>query len=90
MVFLLWLTLLTVAEPRGVVVVSVANMYSAPTDESDVVSQALCGTNVVFAEEKDSWVKVRTPDDYAGWMRLASLRALDTDEHPYASAGRVV
>jgi len=90
MVFLLWLTLLTAAEPRGVVVVPVANMYSAPTDESDVVSQAICGTNVVSAEEKDGWVKVRTPDDYTGWVALASLRALASDEHPYASAGRVL
>jgi len=90
MVFLLWLTLLTATEPRGVVVVAVANMYSVPTEEADVVSQAICGTNVAVAEEKDGWVQVRTPDDYTGWMPLASLRTLGTDEQPYASAGQVL
>jgi hypothetical protein len=89
MVFLLWVVLLVPAEPRAVVVFPVANMYSAPTEDSDVVSQAICGTNVGFVEEKEDWVKVRTPDDYTGWMPLASLRTLAPDEHPYASAGRV-
>jgi hypothetical protein len=90
MPFLLLLALLTATEYGGVVVIPVANMYSAPSDESDVVSQALYGTSVVVAEEKGGWVKVRTPDDYIGWMPLASLRALGADERPYASAGRAV
>ena len=52
----------------------VANMYSAPTQDADVVSQAICGASVIVVEEKGDWVKVRTPDDYPGWMPLSALR----------------
>lgn len=89
MSLLLALVLMVSAEPRGVVVNPVANMYSAPTEESDVVSQAIYGTNVVMEEEKAGWAKVRTADDYTGWMLLASLRPFVSSEAPYASAGRV-
>ncbi len=73
----------------GVVLKPVANMYSAPTREADVVSQAIYGTYVGFLEEKEGWVKVRTPDDYTGWMPLEWLRRLAAGERPYASEGRV-
>jgi len=89
MPLLLALVLMVSSQPRGVVVNAVANMYSAPTEESDVVSQAIYGTNVVMEEEKQGWAKVRTADDYTGWMPLASLRPLVSSEAPYASVGRV-
>lgn len=89
MSLLLALVLMLSSQPRGVVVNPVANMYSAPTEESDVVSQAIYGTNVVMEEEKAGWAKVRTADDYTGWMLLASLRPFVSSEAPYASAGRV-
>jgi hypothetical protein len=89
MSLLLALVLMLSSQPRGVVVNPVANMYSAPTEESDVVSQAIYGTNVVMEEEKAGWAKVRTADDYTGWMPLASLRPLSPSEAPYASVGRV-
>lgn len=89
MSLLLALVLMLSSQPRGVVVNPVANMYSAPTEESDVVSQAIYGTNVVMEEEKAGWAKVRTADDYTGWMLLASLRPLVSSEAPYAFAGRV-
>jgi len=89
MSLLLALVLMVSAQPRGVVVNPVANMYSAPTEESAVVSQAIYGTNVVMEEEKQGWAKVRTADDYTGWMPLASLRPLVSSEAPYASVGRV-
>jgi hypothetical protein len=68
---------------------SVANLYSSPSEDADVVSQAIFGTNVVPLQERDNWVKVRTPDEYTGWMLLAALRRLGPDGRPYASAGRV-
>jgi hypothetical protein len=89
MSLLLALVLMLSSQPRGVVVNPVANMYSAPREESDVVSQAIYGTNVVMEEEKAGWAKVRTADDYTGWMPLASLRPLSPSEAPYASVGRV-
>lgn len=57
----------------GVVIRPVANMYSAPTEDADVVSQAIYGTQVGYVEERPGWVKVRTPDEYAGWMPSAAL-----------------
>jgi gamma-D-glutamyl-L-lysine dipeptidyl-peptidase len=88
----LFLALLLMAfpSPGAVVVKPVANMYSAPTEDADVVSQAVCGVSVVLEEEKGEWVKVRTPDDYPGWMPVASLRRYSAGDHPYAATGDVV
>jgi hypothetical protein len=65
-------------------------MYSAATEDADVVSQAICGASVVLVEEKGEWVKVRTPDDYTGWMPLTSLRRYSSGDHAYASTEKVV
>ena len=87
---LLVLALTALSSPGAVVIRPVANMYSAPTEDADVVSQAICGVSVVVDEEKGEWVKVRTPDDYPGWMPLASLRRYRPGEHNYAATGSVV
>jgi cell wall-associated NlpC family hydrolase len=90
MTFLLALALTALPSPGAVVVKPVANMYSAATEDADVVSQAICGTSVVLVEEKGEWVKVLTPDDYPGWMPLGSLRRYSSGDHAYASTGKVV
>lgn len=87
--FLLALALMAPVSANAVVVSPVANMYSAPTVGADVVSQALCGVIVVLMDEKDQWLRVRTPDNYTGWMPLVSLRRFRPGEAPYASAGEV-
>jgi gamma-D-glutamyl-L-lysine dipeptidyl-peptidase len=73
----------------AVVTVPVANMYSTPSQDVDVVSQAILGSTVEVLEEKSSWDKVRTNDQYTGWMPLQDMRRLDRGESPYASSGRV-
>jgi hypothetical protein len=90
MSLLLALALAALPSPGAVVVKPVANMYSAASQDADVVSQAICGASVVLVEEKGEWAKVRTPDDYSGWMPLASLRRYSSGDHTYASAGKVV
>jgi len=90
MVLLLALALTAPAPPGAVVVKPVANMYSAPSEDSDVVSQAISGTSAVLGEERDGWVKVKTPDDYPGWMQRDALRRYSSGDHPYASAGKTV
>ncbi len=90
MTLLLALALTSLPSPGAVVVRPVANMYSAATEDAAVVSQAICGASVVLVEEKGEWVKVRTPDDYPGWMPLASLRRYSSGDHTYASTGKVV
>jgi gamma-D-glutamyl-L-lysine dipeptidyl-peptidase len=87
---LLVLALTALSSPGAVVVKPVANMYSAATLDSDVVSQGILGVSVRITEEKGDWVKVRTPDDYPGWMPVASLRRYGADEQVYASTGSVV
>jgi cell wall-associated NlpC family hydrolase len=85
--FLLALVLMAPASPGAVVVRPVANMYSGPSEDADEVSQAIYGTSVLLVEEKEEWVKVRTPDDYTGWMPLTSLHRYGPNDHAYASTG---
>jgi gamma-D-glutamyl-L-lysine dipeptidyl-peptidase len=81
---------LRAAEPElAVVIIPVANMYSTPSQDVDVVSQAILGSTVEVLEEKSGWDKVRTNDQYTGWMPLQEMRRLDHGESPYASSGRV-
>jgi len=63
----------------------VANMYSRPSEDADVVSQAIYGANVALMEQKEGWAHIRTADDYTGWTPLAALRPGE----PYAARGRV-
>ena len=74
---------------NGVVVKPVANIYSRPAEEADVVSQAIYGSNVVIIEEHPGCARLRTSDEYTGWMPASSFRRLSPGERPYASGGRV-
>jgi len=79
------LALFAAALPNAVVLRPVANMYSRPTEDADVVSQAIYGANVRIMERREGWAHVRTGDDYTGWMPLDALRP----GAPYAAQGRV-
>lgn len=81
---------LTLAEPRAVVIVPVANMYSSASEDVDVVSQAILGSDLEVLEESTGWEKVRTSDQYVGWMHLQDLRPLVPGGSRYATSGRVV
>jgi gamma-D-glutamyl-L-lysine dipeptidyl-peptidase len=70
-----------------VVAIPVANMYSSATGNADVVSQAILGSNVVVLEKHHKWAKVRTNDQYTGWMPLRDLRKSNP---PYGTPGHVV
>jgi cell wall-associated NlpC family hydrolase len=59
-----------------VVVVPVANMYSRPTDKSDVVSQAIYGSNVILLQARGEWSRIQTSDRYKGWTPSRYLRIL--------------
>jgi cell wall-associated NlpC family hydrolase len=73
------------ALPNAVVLQPVANMYSKPTGDADVVSQAIYGANVAILEQNEGWARIRTFDDYTGWTPLSALQA----RPPYAASGRV-
>src|ERR1035441_7566571 len=69
------LALFAAGLPNAVVLRPVANMYSKPTEDADVVSQAIYGSNVTLMEEREGWAHIRTADDYTGWTPLSMLRA---------------
>jgi SH3-like domain-containing protein len=71
--------------PDATVLQPVANMHMAPTAESEVVSQAIYGANVALLEQKDGWGRIRTSDNYTGWIPLSALR----QDRSYAIEGRV-
>lgn len=73
-----------------VVVVPVANMYSAPSDKADVVSQAIYGSNVLLLVSRGEWSRIETQeDDYKGWTRSRNLRIVQSGPG-YATSGRTV
>lgn len=73
-----------------VVVVPVADMYSAPNDKSDVVSQAIYGRNVILLVARGEWSRIETPEDhYKGWTRSRYLRIVQSGSG-YATSGRIV
>jgi len=67
------LALLAAAVPNAVVQQPVANMYSRPSEDADVVSQAIYGANVAVMEQKDGWARIRTGDEYLGWTPMQAL-----------------
>ena len=79
------LALFATVLPNAVVLRPVANMYSQPTEDADVVSQAIYGANVQLMEQREGWAHVRTADDYTGWIPLPQLRP----GPPYAASGHM-
>ena len=73
------------ALPNATVIQPVANLYSKPSLDADVVSQALYSANVAIIEERDGWAHVRAFDDYTGWAPLTAVRKRES----YAATGRV-
>ena len=81
--------LLHAKNPMQVVVVPVANLYSHPTDKSDVVSQAIYGSNVMLLVARGEWSQIQTDDHYKGWTPSRYLRLIQNGDG-YATAGPVV
>jgi hypothetical protein len=79
---------------QAAVINSVENMHSRSTSSSDVVSQAILGTNdKLLKKERNSdgedWYQAETPDSYKGWVISSALRFLKPGDKPYTSAGKI-
>jgi len=72
-----------------VVVVPVANMYSGPSDQKDVVSQAIYGSNVKLLVARGEWSRIQTDDQYKGWTPSRYLRLIQHGAG-YATSGKTV
>lgn len=89
LLFAIWMPQALAKNNPEVVVVPVANMYSHPTDKSDVVSQAIYGSNVTLLVARGEWSRIQTSDRYRGWVPSRHLRILLTG-NGYATAGPTV
>ncbi len=78
----------SVSNPDFVIAKPVVDMYSQPTADSDVVSQAIYGAGVLSLEQHDGWLRIRTADDYTGWVAASDL--LPLKDTPYAPDGKAV
>ena len=79
---------------QAAVINSVESMHRRSTSSSDVVSQAILGTNVkLLKKERNSdgedWCQVETPDTYKGWIISSALEVLKPGAKPYVSSGNV-
>jgi cell wall-associated NlpC family hydrolase len=72
-----------------IVVVPVTNMYSQPSDQSDVVSQAIYGSNVTLLTARGEWCRIQTADHYKGWVPSRHLRLVQNGSG-YATSGVIV
>jgi len=64
-------------------------MYSHPSDQSDVVSQAIYGSNVTLLTARGEWCRIQTADHYKGWVPSRYLRLIQSGAG-YATSGVVV
>jgi cell wall-associated NlpC family hydrolase len=86
-------SLLSLAQVRWVASQPVINMYSEPSLDADVVSQVIYGNTVqqVQAEKApEGWIRVKTQDDYPGWVVRNSFLPLDAQENYAGAHKRVV
>lgn len=86
---LLWAASAFAKNGLHVVVVPVANMYSHASDKSDVVSQAIYGSNVRLLVAQGEWSRIQTADRYKGWVPSRQLRIILTGDG-YGSSGPTV
>jgi cell wall-associated NlpC family hydrolase len=86
---LLWAPAIFAANSTHIVVVPVANLYSGPSDQSDVVSQAIYGSNVTLLTARGEWSRIQTADRYKGWIPSRHLRLIQSGTG-YATSGVIV
>jgi SH3-like domain-containing protein len=80
----------SVAKPDSLVARPVINLYDKPSADSSVASQALYGSGVLSLEKQGDWVRLRTGDDYTGWVAAADLIPLHAGYAPPGHALHVI
>ena len=68
----------------SVVAQPVIDMFSKPSLDSDVISQAIYGANIVTLAHQGEWAQIRTADEYTGWVEAKNLRKLPAAGYPAA------
>ncbi|WP_353195548.1 NlpC/P60 family protein [Parapedobacter defluvii] len=57
----------------GIVNLSVANLRVEPSNQSELATQILLGTQVDLLQRKDGYYRVRTPEGYIAWVSESSI-----------------
>ena len=73
----------------GVVLDSVANLFSRPSLTADLVTQAVLGSGLTIKESRVSWYYVELLDRYHGWIEARNVRVYAEGQAAYASSGRI-
>ena len=63
-------------------------MHASPDRSSELVSQAVLGQIVLTLEEAPGWFRVRTQDEYTGWME-SRWTTPDVRGRSYAASGKI-
>lgn len=58
----------------------VASIRGEPDDDAEQVTQALYGAELTAYDRRDGWCRVRTADEYLGWVTEDALREPEVDE----------
>ena len=64
----------------GLVTLSVINLRKEPDHASELVSQAILGTPVMILKRNDSWLLIKTPDNYIAWTENSSVKEMSKAE----------
>jgi hypothetical protein len=64
-------------------------MYSGPSDQKDVVSQVIYGSNVKLLVARGEWSRIQTEDRYKGWTPSRYLRLIQHGPG-YATNGKTI
>ncbi len=70
-----------IAEPWGLVNVSVCNIRFISSYDAEMISQALMGTPVKILKKDNGWLLIQTPDMYLGWVDSDAIAAIGVSEH---------
>jgi SH3-like domain-containing protein len=77
-------------ETWGVIYNSVGTLRAEPRYGAELVSQGLLGMPVKIVEKCDGWLRIQTPEKYAGWVN-GSVKAMTKEElHQYLQKPKVV
>ncbi|HEY3972661.1 MAG TPA: SH3 domain-containing C40 family peptidase [Candidatus Sulfotelmatobacter sp.] len=86
---MVWMPAVFAANSTQIIVVPVANIFSAPSDDAQVVSQAIYGSNVTLLIARGEWCRIQTADHSKGWVRSRHLRLVQSG-NGYATSGETV
>jgi AmmeMemoRadiSam system protein B len=64
----------------GIATLSTINLRKEPHHSSELVSQVILGTPVKILKSEDSWLHIKTPDNYTGWIEEASVKSVNKVE----------